>query len=89
MSDRDARLLDLFLREAGCDAYFQRRLEFPAFVFAAGGAGHALETSDEDAVQKGLSRVSESDVRDGEGGIPHQHTPATPSPAPRYSIVLN
>lgn len=89
MSDRDARLLDLFLREAGRDAYFQRRLEFPAFVFAARGARHALETSNEDAVQEGLSRVSESNEREREEGIPHQHTPATPSPAPRYLIVLN
>lgn len=50
MSDRDARLLDLFLRETGRDAYFKRRLEFPAFLFAAGGTGHALETSDENPV---------------------------------------
>jgi hypothetical protein len=89
MSNRDARLLDLFLREAGRDAYLQCRLEFPAFLFAAGGAGHALETSDENTVQESLSRISGSDKKDGEGAIPHQHTPARPSPAPRYSIVLN
>jgi hypothetical protein len=42
MSDRDARLLRLLLREAGCDAHFQRWLEFPPIVFAARGSGHAL-----------------------------------------------
>jgi hypothetical protein len=50
MSDRDSRLFDLLLRETGRDAYFQRRLKLPVFIFAAWGAGHALETGDEDAV---------------------------------------
>ena len=56
MSDRDARLLDFLLREAGGDAHFKRGLELPPFVLAiAVGAGrHAFETGDENAVGESL-----------------------------------
>ena len=52
MSNRNPGLLYLFLRETGCDADFECRLQFPLLVFAvrAGGYGHALEARDEDAV---------------------------------------
>jgi hypothetical protein len=89
MSYRDARLLNLLLREASSDAYFQRRLEFPALVFAAGREGHALQASDEDSVQKRLQKSISKKGEGGEGNIPHLRTPATPSPAPRHSIVSN
>jgi hypothetical protein len=44
MSNRNARLLNLFLRETGRDADFERWLQFPLLVFAVGtrGDGHAL-----------------------------------------------
>ena len=56
MSNRNARLLNLFLRKTGCDADFERGLEFPGFVFAIGAVGyrHAFEARDEDAVGEGL-----------------------------------
>ena len=58
MSDRNTRFLDLFLRETGRDAYFQRGLEFPTLILAAGGAGHALEAGDEDTVEECLPEVN-------------------------------
>lgn len=45
MSNRYSRLLNLLLGEASCDTDFQRWLEFPVFVFAAWGEGHAFEAS--------------------------------------------
>ena len=56
MSNRNACLLNLLLRKAGCDTDFQRGLEVPGFIFAIGavGYGHAFEACDEDAVGEGL-----------------------------------
>jgi hypothetical protein len=60
MSNRDTRLLNLLLRKTGRDADFERRLKFPAYIFAVGtvGDGHALEASDEDAVSESLEIAS-------------------------------
>ena len=58
MSNRDRSLLSLLLREASCNAYFERRLQLPALVFGALNWRHALEASDENAVCKCLLIVS-------------------------------
>jgi hypothetical protein len=50
MSDSNPRLLNLLLRKTGGNADFQRWLEFPLSVLAAGRDGHALEAGYEDAV---------------------------------------
>lgn len=60
MSNRNARLLNLLLRKTSSDAYFERRLKFPAYVLAvcAVGDGHAFEAGYEDTVGESLGCVS-------------------------------
>ncbi len=56
MSDRHTSFLSLLLRQASGNADLQCGLQLPVLFFAvcAGTAGHALETSDEDAVSERL-----------------------------------
>jgi hypothetical protein len=61
VSYRDARLLDLLLREARGDADLERGMELPPLVLgiAVGRHGHTLETGDEHAVRESLRGVLE------------------------------
>jgi len=62
VSDNNARLLDLLLRQPRCDADLQCRLELPPLLLhrARRRHGHRLQARDEDAVGEALHRVSRS-----------------------------
>jgi len=52
MSDGYTGLLGLLLREPGCDADFESRLQFPLGIFTITRwrYGHALETGNENTI---------------------------------------